>query len=64
MTMRTQACLLLVVVWFMLSLAGVAGAPQQFSTGVASPYRVAPNITYLTANGFDEISSLPSPYLW
>lgn len=53
MTMRTQACLVLVVVWFMLSLAGVAGAPQQFSTGVASPYRVAPNITYLTANGFD-----------
>jgi acetyl esterase/lipase len=37
----------------MSALSTTAAFSQQFSTSVNSPYRVVPNITYLTANNFE-----------
>ena len=36
-----------------LALTASAVSAQNFSTGVTAPYRVVPNITYLTASNFD-----------
>ena len=36
-----------------LALSASAASAQNFSTGITVPYRIVPNITYLTANNFE-----------
>ena len=37
----------------MVAVSAAAASAQNFSTGITVPYRVVPNITYLTANNFE-----------
>src|SRR5438128_9516177 len=41
------------VIVAVLALSVAAVSAQNFSTGITSPYRVVPNITYLTASNFE-----------
>jgi len=45
--------MLCAVVMVLTPLAPIDGITQGLSTNITAPYRVVPNITYLTANGFD-----------
>ena len=36
-----------------VALSAAAASAQNFSTGITVPYRIVPNITYLTANNFE-----------
>src|SRR5437867_4408186 len=47
---RSTSC---AMVMLATALAPVDGISQGLSTSITAPYRVVPNITYLTANGFD-----------
>jgi acetyl esterase/lipase len=50
--MRQLLRVLSVTCW-VIALSSTAALGQQFSTSITAPYRIVPNITYLTANNFD-----------
>jgi acetyl esterase/lipase len=50
--MRQWLRLVSLTCWVIV-LSTTAALGQQFSTGITAPYRVVPNITYLTASNFD-----------
>jgi acetyl esterase/lipase len=50
--MRQSLRVLSVTCW-VIALSSTAALGQQFSTSITAPYRVVPNITYLTASNFD-----------
>jgi acetyl esterase/lipase len=50
--MRQSLRVLSVMCW-VIALSSTAALGQQFSASITAPYRVVPNITYLTASNFD-----------